>query len=64
MEEAETEHRAVLHIRQRVLGEDHPGTLISRDNLAGVLGGWGRLEEAETEHRAVLHIRQRVSGTE
>ncbi|MGH4008942.1 MAG: tetratricopeptide repeat protein, partial [Pseudonocardiaceae bacterium] len=64
LEEAETEHRAVLQIRRRVLGEEHPDTLSNRNNLASVLGDLGRLEEAETEHRAVLQIQQRVLGEE
>jgi tetratricopeptide (TPR) repeat protein len=64
-EEAETEHRAELEIRRRVLDEEeHPDTLASRNNLASVLRGLGRLEEAETELRAVLEIQQRVSGRE
>ena len=56
LEEAEAELRAVLEIRRRVLGDEHPATLTSRNNLAGVLNGLGRLEEAEAEHRAVLEI--------
>jgi conjugative relaxase-like TrwC/TraI family protein len=44
LEEAETEHRAVLEARRRVLGADHPDTLASRNNLAGVLGALGRQE--------------------
>ena len=64
LEEAEAEHRAVLEIRRRVSGEEHPDTLDSRNNLALVLGDLGRLEEAEAEHRAVLEIRRRVLGEE
>jgi Flp pilus assembly protein TadD len=56
LEEAEVEHRAVLEIRRRVLGEEHPDTLTSRNNLASVLNGLGRLEEAEAEHQTVLEI--------
>ncbi|WP_248003680.1 tetratricopeptide repeat protein [Streptomyces mirabilis] len=36
MEEAEAEHRAVLDIRTRVLGPEHPDTLTSRNDLADV----------------------------
>jgi tetratricopeptide (TPR) repeat protein len=60
--EAETEHRAVLDARARVLGPDHPDTLASRGNLTLVLRDLGRLAEAETEHRAVLDARARVLG--
>ncbi|MET8335107.1 tetratricopeptide repeat protein [Streptosporangium canum] len=45
-------------------GEEHPSTLSSRGNLAGVLRGLGRLEEAEVEHWAVLGICRRVLGEE
>jgi hypothetical protein len=48
--------------RRDELGEEHPDTLNSRNNLANVLGGLGRL--AETEHRAVLQIYRRVLGEE
>ncbi|MFF3445440.1 tetratricopeptide repeat protein, partial [Streptosporangium sp. NPDC002721] len=47
LEEAEAEHRAVLEISRRVLGEEHPHTLFSRGNLAGVLRDLGRLEESQ-----------------
>ncbi|WP_133061551.1 tetratricopeptide repeat protein [Streptosporangium minutum] len=43
-------------------GEEHPSTLTSRGNLAGVLKDLGRLVEAEAEHRAVLGICRRVLG--
>jgi len=62
--EAEAELRAVLEARCRVLGEEHPSTLTSRNNLALVLGDLGRLEEAEAEHRAVLEARCRLLGEE
>jgi tetratricopeptide (TPR) repeat protein len=62
LEEAETEHRTVLEISQRVLGAKHPTTLISRDNLATVLRDLGRLEEAETEHRAEFEIDQQLGS--
>jgi hypothetical protein len=59
-EEAEAEERAVLDVVTRVLGAEHPFTLFSRNNLAGVLLGSGRLEEAEAESRAVLETSVRV----
>ncbi|WP_406673533.1 tetratricopeptide repeat protein [Nonomuraea sp. N2-4H] len=62
LDEAETELRAVLEVRRRVFGEEHPDTLTSRGNLASVLGNLGRLEEAEAGHRAVLEARRRVLG--
>lgn len=36
-----------LDISSRVLGEDHPDTASSCNNLAGVLQSLGRLDEAE-----------------
>jgi tetratricopeptide (TPR) repeat protein len=64
LEEAETEHRAVLNDLTRVHGADHTDTLASRNNLALLLRQLGRLEEAETEHRAVLETRTRVLGAD
>jgi tetratricopeptide (TPR) repeat protein len=45
-------------------GSEHPDTLNSRSNLAGVLQNLGRFEEAEREHRAALEARIRVLGPE
>lgn len=45
-------------------GDEHPDTLSSRNNLAEVLAGLGRLEDAEAEHRAVLQVQRRVMGEE
>ncbi|MGW4967655.1 FxSxx-COOH system tetratricopeptide repeat protein [Nonomuraea sp. NPDC004186] len=51
-------------INRVVLGEEHPDTLTSWNNLASVLGRLGRLQEAEAEIRAVLQARRRVLGEE
>ena len=61
---AETEHRAVLLARRRVLGPEHPHTLNSWNCLAQALNAQGKSAEAEAEHRAVLKIRERVQGPE
>ncbi|MFF3445325.1 tetratricopeptide repeat protein [Streptosporangium sp. NPDC002721] len=53
-----------LAIDRAVLGEEHPHTLSSRNNLATVLWDLGRLAEAEAEHRAVLEICRRMLGEE
>ncbi len=45
-------------------GAEDPSTLISRANLANVLGDLGRLKEAEAELRAVLEARTRVLGAD
>jgi hypothetical protein len=47
-----------------VLSEDHPSTLTSMNNLAGVLRDQGNYEEAEEVHRRVLRLRERVLGKE
>ena len=39
-------HRETLEVRRRVLGEEHPDTLRSRNNLASALGAAGRHAEA------------------
>jgi tetratricopeptide (TPR) repeat protein len=62
--EAEAEHRAVLAIRERVLGPEHPDTLKIRNNLANALYAQDKNAEAEAEHRAVLPVMQRVLGPE
>ena len=61
---AEQEHRAVLAIRERVLGAEHPDTLRIRNSLASALQIQGKYAEAEQEHRAVLAIQERVLGAE
>jgi hypothetical protein len=47
LEEAEADNRAVLKVRERVLGSQHPDTLSTRSNLATVLYDLGRPEDAE-----------------
>jgi hypothetical protein len=50
--EAEQEYRDVLADRLRVLGPDHPSTLITRHEVAGMLAAQGHYREAEQEYRA------------
>jgi hypothetical protein len=47
-----------------VLGDEHPDTLTTRHELAGVQRARGRLAAAEAEYRAVLDARRRVLGEE
>ncbi|KAK5674032.1 hypothetical protein LTS10_013212 [Elasticomyces elasticus] len=61
---AEIAHRQALSIREKVLGEEHPDTLTSMNNLAGVLGSQGKYEAAESMHRQALAIREKVLGAE
>jgi len=48
--------------RQRVLGQDHPDTLTSRNNLAGVYQSAGDLGRAISLYERTLADRQRVLG--
>ncbi|MEW8702013.1 MAG: toll/interleukin-1 receptor domain-containing protein [Candidatus Thiodiazotropha sp.] len=63
-EESEQLDRQALGIRQRVLGEEHPSTATSYNNLACNLHAQGRYKEAEPLYRQALEIRQRVLGEE
>jgi tetratricopeptide (TPR) repeat protein len=44
--EAEELYRQALAARQRILGKDHPDTLMSMKNLADLLEAQGKKEEA------------------
>ena len=46
-EEAEAMHRRALKGREKVLGPEHPVTLVSANNLGSVLWSQGKHEEAE-----------------
>ena len=48
--------------RVRVLGDDHPNTLTSRNNLAGAYESAGRLDEAITLYQHTLNDCVRVLG--
>ena len=60
--EAITLYEQVLTDRIRVLGEDHPNTLTSRNNLAGAYRAAGRLTEAITLYEQLLPDSIRVLG--
>ena len=45
-----------------MLGDDHPTTLLSMNNLAGVMHDQGDLVGARSVHEAVLAGRRRVLG--
>ena len=55
---------AVLAVRKRVLGEEHPNTLTSASNLALTYSQQGKHAEAETLQVAVLAVEKRVLGEE
>ncbi len=60
--EAEPLHLQALAIRQRQLGDDHPGVANSLNNLAYLYNLQGRYAEAEPLHLQALAIRQRQLG--
>jgi eukaryotic-like serine/threonine-protein kinase len=60
--EAEDLIRTVLEIRTETLGEDHPASLSSLNQLADFLFSQGRIDEVEPLDRKTLEIRRRVLG--
>ncbi len=61
---AEPLYRRALAAQERVLGPEHPSTLTSVNNLAGLLVGRGALGEAEPLYRRALAAQERVLGPE
>ena len=62
--EAEALQVAVLAVRKRVLGEEHPNTLTTAGNLAVTYSQQGKHAEAEALQVAVLAARKRVLDEE
>ena len=62
--EAEALIRTVLEIRVETVGEDHPSSLMSLNQLADFLFSQGRIDEVEPLDRKTLEIRRRVLGEE
>ncbi|CAE7273498.1 klc-2 [Symbiodinium natans] len=62
LEEAEPLYREALEARRSKLGDQHPDTLISINNLAALLEARGRLEEAEPLYREALKARRSKLG--
>jgi hypothetical protein len=46
---------------KKVLGDEHPHTLVSISNLAGALSHQGKYVEAETIDHETLALREKVS---
>ena len=61
---ARDQFAALLPIRERVLGAEHPDTLTTRDNLAYWTGKAGDAAAARDQYAALLPIRERVLGPE
>jgi hypothetical protein len=52
-EQVEEMHQQALGLKETVLGEEHPSTLTSMNNLAGVLRDQGKYEQAEETRNPV-----------
>ena len=61
---AEQTHREVHAVRKRVLGSEHPDTLMSANNLASTRYSPKKHAEVELIHREVFDVRKRVLGAE
>jgi tetratricopeptide (TPR) repeat protein len=61
---AEASHRKASSLRKEVLRPEHPDTLTSMSNLAGVLVLQGKYEDAEAMNRETLALREKVLGRE
>ncbi len=62
--EAEELELQVMETMKRVLGEEHPDTLISMGNLAATYRNQGRWKEAEELEMQVMKMRKRILGEE
>jgi hypothetical protein len=62
--EAEPLYKEALHLSEKVLGKEHPQTLMSLNNLAGLYYSQGRYGEAEPLYKEALHLREKVLGKE
>jgi tetratricopeptide (TPR) repeat protein len=60
--EAMLQFQRALQVRQRLLGETHPETLASMDDVAAVLERQGKFAEAEDVFAKVLAIRRKTMG--
>jgi tetratricopeptide (TPR) repeat protein len=63
-EEAEAMNRRALDGREKVLGEEHPDTLKSFNNLASALQRQGKYEEAEAMIRRALDGCEKALGND
>ncbi|KAI1753536.1 P-loop containing nucleoside triphosphate hydrolase protein [Xylaria castorea] len=54
--------KKAFYFRQKMLGEQHPDTIYSMDQLASTYNIQANYEEAEKLYRQVLHLREKVLG--
>ncbi|KAK9384145.1 hypothetical protein V1515DRAFT_576687 [Lipomyces mesembrius] len=62
--EAETLLVQVMEFRKTVLGEEHPDTLTSMNNLADLFHSQGKYEAAEPLYKETLRLSKKVLGEE
>ena len=55
-------HRQTLELRRKVLGPEHPDTLMGMIWLASALSSQGKYVEAEQMHRQTLELREEGVG--
>jgi hypothetical protein len=63
-QEAETLLVQVMKFRKTALGEEHPDTLTSMNNLALLFDRQGKYEAAEPLYKEMLRLRKKVLGEE
>lgn len=60
--EAELLYAQTLAVTKRTLGEEHPNTLTSINNLAELYGSQGRYSEAEPLYVRALEVTKRETS--
>ncbi|KAL8907713.1 MAG: hypothetical protein Q9171_005754 [Xanthocarpia ochracea] len=63
-QKAASMHRQTYERRKAAIGEEHPDTLTSMNNLASIYLNQGRWKDAQGLEEGVLETRKRVSGEE
>ena len=62
--EAEKLEIQVLNARKKILGEDHPETILAMENLASTYSNLGKYTEAEKAQIQVLDAKNKIVGEE
>jgi tetratricopeptide (TPR) repeat protein len=57
-------YRQALALGEKVLDQEHPGTLTSMSNLASLLMNQGKYDDAEPILRQTLALREKALGQE
>lgn len=62
--EAEAMYQSLLAEQQRILGKEHPDTLLTSQQMAWVMGEQGRFDEAEPILRETLDAQVKILGSD